>query len=328
MKKLFLTIILVFFYILAYCQPQTIYIVPNVNALKAYYGTSSRLFVTSMSSDYVICNTCTVDDSIVFQGSGTRKWSKLFRDTTGGAQIIPAGIITSTANIGDNPGSNISVGDFITNTFYKSQLPTATLTGGVNLEFRSAQTMNYTLNWSAGRQRATVLIASVFVNGISQSFSQPDTSSSISGTQAVSFPVNTSITYSNVVTTTDSKTATASTTFSFLPQRYFGWINVSDTAGIGTFGYNDSKITALSQELSSSNVKSWNTGNPTGTQIYVYAYYYTAGALNNFYFNNFQTLASMNYAQRNFTNALGFVGQWIIYWNKNGQNVSSDLIAN
>lgn len=246
----------------------------------------------------------------------------------GSGSLIPGGAITSLPELGDNPGTNITSENFIIEEFYKSQAPSATLTGGATLEFRSAQTMNYTLNWSAGRLAATEPLQSIIVAGQAESFTQPSAPGTVSGTQGVSFPANTDITYSNIVTTTDSKSTTATMTFSFLPKRYYGWISTSDTAGIGTFGYDDSKITSLGSELTSSKTKSWNTGNPTGTQIYVYAYYYTAGNLNNLILNGFNSLDAFNVVQRQFTNALGFTGQWIIYWNKNGQTLSSDIIAN
>ena len=262
-----------------------------------------------------------------FNGINKNKWTKL--GSGGGSGVtIPAGIITSLPQIGDNPGSNITANDFITGEFYKSQPPTSSLTGGGVLEYRSAQTMNYTLNWSGGRQLATNPLTTIIVAGVSETFSQPVLGSSVSGTQAVSFAANTDITYSNVVTTNDSKTATSTTSFNFLPKRYFGWISTSDTAGIGTTGYDNTKITALGNELSASKAKTWNTGNPTGTQIYVYAYYYTAGTLSNLTLNGFPSISAFNVVQRNFTNALGFTGQWIIYWNKNGQTLSSDIIAN
>jgi len=244
----------------------------------------------------------------------------------GSGGVIPGGAITSLPELGDNPGTDITSNDFIINEFYKSQPPTATLTGGQTLELRSAQTMNYTLNWTAGRQSATDSLFSVVVATVPQTFSQPAAGDIISGTQDVSFPANTDTTFQNVVTTTDSKTATATTTFYFLPKRYYGWI--SDTTGIGTEGFDDSKITALGNELSASKIKSWNTGSPTGTQFYVYAYYVTAGELSHFDMNGFPSLEAMNHVIRNFTNTLGFTGQWIIYWNKNGQTLSSDIIAN
>jgi hypothetical protein len=266
-----------------------------------------------------------VGSSLYVRDSTATRWILI---GSGSGSVIAGGAITSVPTVGFNPGTGLTSDQFIVNSFYQSQPPTAALTGGVILEFRSAQTMNYTLNWSAGRQSATTPLSSIIVAGITQSFSQPSAGNSVSGTQAVSFPTNTDITYSNVVTTTDGKSATANTTYAFAPQRYFGWINVSDTIGIRVFGYNDSKITSLGSELSYSKAKTWNTGSPSGTQIYVYAYYAPAGILNNLILNGFPSISAFNGIQRQFTNALGFTGNWIIYFNRNGQTLASDIIAN
>lgn len=257
-------------------------------------------------------------NTIWLRDSTANRWIKAGSYVNGTA-------ITSLPSIGFVPNTN-DVGEWINNVFYQSQPPTATLTGGQTLEYQSAATLNKTLNWVAGRQSATNPISTIVVAGTNETFSQPAQGSSVSGTQSVSFPANTNITYQNVVTTDDSKIATATTSFTFLPKRYWGWI--SDTTGIGTTGFDDSKITTLSNELSTSKVKSWSTGNPTGTQFYVYAYYSTAGELSHFDMNGFPSIDAMNHVTRNFTNALGYTGQWIIYWSKNGQTLSSTIVAN
>lgn len=259
-----------------------------------------------------------VGNTIWLRDSTANRWIKAGSYVNGTA-------ITSLPSIGFVPNTN-DVGEWINNVFYQSQPPTATLTGGQTLEYQSAATLNKTLNWVAGRQSATNPISTIVVAGTNETFSQPAQGSSVSGTQSVSFPANTDITYQNVVTTNDGKTATATTSFSFLPKRYFGWI--SDTTGIGTTGFDDSKITSLGNELSASKIKSWSTGTPTGTQFYVYAYYATAGDLTHFDMNGFPSIEAMNHVTRNFTNALGFTGQWIIYWSKNGQTLSSTIVAN
>lgn len=263
-----------------------------------------------------------VGDTEYLRDSTATKW--LVSSASG--ITIPAGAITTIPEVGTNPGTNLPIDEWINNTFYGSQVPTATLTGGVTLELQSSATLNYTLNWSAGRQAATEPIATIVVAGNSESFSQPSPGSSVSGTQAVSFAANTNVTYSNVVTTTDGKSATATTTFTFLPRRYWGLI--SDTTGIGNDSFDDDIITALNNELSASKSKSFNTGNPSGTQFLVYAYYATAGELTQFDMNGFPSLEAMNHVTRDFTNAAGYTGQWIIYWSKNGQTLSSTVVAN
>lgn len=261
-----------------------------------------------------------VGNTVYIRDSTATRW------LTSGSELINGGAITSIPVVGFNPGTNISPADFIVASFYQSQAPTATLTGGQTLELRSAQTLSYVLNWTAGRQSATKELTSVAVASVAQTFSQPAAGDVVSGTQSVSFPANTDIIYQNIVTTIDNKTATATTTFYFLPKRYYGWI--SDTSGIGTNSFDDSKITALNSELSASKIKSWSTGSPTGTQFLVYAYYAPAGELNHFDMNGFPSIDAMNHVTRNFTNALGYTGQWIIYWSKNGQTLSSTVVAN
>ena len=263
-----------------------------------------------------------VGNTVYVRDSTATKW--LVSSASG--ITIPAGAITTIPEIGTNPRSNRPIDEWINNTFYGSQPPTALLTGGTTLELQSAATLNYTLNWTAGRQSATDSIATIVVAGTNQSFTQPAQSSSVSGTQAVSFAANTNITYSNIVTTTDSKSATATTAFTFLPKRYWGWI--SDSTGIGSESFDDAIITVLNNELSASKSKSFSTGNPSGTQFLVYAYYATAGELTQFDMNGFPSLDAMNHVTRNFTNAVGYTEQWIIYWSKNGQTLSSTVVAN
>jgi len=112
----------------------------------------------------------------------------------------------------------------------QTQNPTATLTGGFSQEIvASGAALSYTLNWGAGRlsatstQGATNPIATIVVAGTGQTFTQPSAGSTVTGTQGVSVTRNTNTTYSNVVTTTDSKTATATTIFSFYNKRYLGF---------------------------------------------------------------------------------------------------------
>lgn len=334
MKKIF-TILLIFISLTTVAQ--NTHTQSNANTNEQFQGAveAKKGFINGYYADTTAANFSWIKDKPFAQiatDSGTvwvrnntaTKWNK----SGGGSSIIPAGAITTIPIVGTNPGTNLSSDDWIINTFYGSQPPTATLTGGQTLEYQSAATLTKTLNWTAGRQSATNPLSTIVVAGINETFSQPAQGASVSGTQSVSFPANTDITYQNVVTTDDNKTASASTTFSFLPKRYYGWINISDTAGIGSAGYDDSKITALSNELSASKVKSWSTGNPTGEQIYVYAYYSTAGALTHFDMNGFPSLDAMNNVTRNFTNALGFTGSWTIYWSKNGQTLSSTIVTN
>ena len=111
-----------------------------------------------------------------------------------------------------------------------SQNPTASLSGGFAQErIATGANLSYTLNWGAGRQGAatnilaTATLASVVVAGTNETFTQPSAPGSVSGTQAVSIARNTTTVFSNIVTTSDGKSASANTTFSFYDKRYLGW---------------------------------------------------------------------------------------------------------
>lgn len=258
--------------------------------------------------------------------TGGHKWTQ-FGSGAGGFDTIPAGPISSLATIGFNPGTNISPSEFIIKTFYDTKPPTAMLTGGQTLDLMPVgSNVNVTLNWSASRQDKTAPLATVVVGGINQSFSQPAAPGTVSGTQSVSVVRNANTTFSNVVTTTDGKSAIATTTIPWSPRRYYGW--VTDTTGISSSSFNDAVITSLGNEQSSSRSKSFNTGNPTGNHFYVYAYIATAGALTQLDMNGFPSLEAWNVVTRNFTMATGYIGQWRVYWTKNPQSLSSTIVAN
>jgi hypothetical protein len=136
---------------------------------------------------------------------------------------VAGGPITTLPTIGFNPGAGISASKWIANTFYGSQSPTASLTGG-NIYELTTSNQTHNLNWTYGRQSATVTIATVVINpGSFNVFSsQPSQPGTISGTQSVTTTANTNTTYTLTVTTTDSKTATSTTTDTFLPRFYYG----------------------------------------------------------------------------------------------------------
>lgn len=212
-----------------------------------------------------------------------------------------------------------------------TQSPTSTLTGGSTLEFMAAGAdISYTSNWSAGRlaattnSQATANISSIVVDGVSQSFSNPAPGASVSGTKSVAVPRNISKTVSIVVTSSDGKTSTSSTSWPAVARRYYGWVN--DTTGLRTGS--DAVIHALTSELSSSKSKTFNTGSPTGTQFFVYAYIGTAGSLTQFDMNGFNSLAAITSVTRALTTANGYVGSYTINWTTNGQTSSSSIIAN
>ncbi len=334
MKKILLSLVAVFCVLFSKAQFAKYQKFPQYGAIfdKMYIPTflgipNDTLLIPSGAEIYP--HVALKNNVFYFWNTVSLKWEVLSGGGGGGGSDVLryGGAITSLPVAGYAPNTTI-MKDWTDSVFYQAQPPTATLTGGVAIEFQAAGTLNYTLNYTSGRQLSTNPISTIVVAGVNKTFTQPAPGASVSGTQAVSFPANTSITFSNVTTATDGKQTIVTTSFPPLPKRYFGWVSAADTAGIGTVGYDDTKITSLGSELTASKSKTINTGNPTGTQFYVYAYYYTAGALTNVDLNGFPSLAAFNVSQRNLTNALGFTGQWFIYWNKNGQTSASSITVN
>lgn len=84
-KKLTILILVTFTYLSGIAQaPSTIYSVPTVNDMKNYFGKADRLYVESDTADYVLCRTCTVNDSTVYSGVSGRKWLRLVRNKNNG----------------------------------------------------------------------------------------------------------------------------------------------------------------------------------------------------------------------------------------------------
>jgi hypothetical protein len=244
---------------------------------------------------------------------------------TGSDTLFNGPFTTSNIQAGFNPGNNQNIADVIRKVWYNILPPTASIGGGTTLELTASSTVAATLSWSAGRQSNTPPLATIQVAGQSQAFSQPSQGGSVSGTQAVSVPANVTTTYHNIVTDNTGVVVDVTTTYNFLGRRYYGW--VTDTTGIGT-GTQDAVIRALTnQPFATTKSLSTNTGNPSGTQFYVYVYPSSLGALTNFSFNSFPAIDAMNVATRSFTNALGNTQTYKIYWNKNGQTESSDILA-
>lgn len=266
-----------------------------------------------------------IKDSILYIFNG-EKWEEVQSSGSIGAIALNnGGTITSIPEVGFNPNTT-DITKWIDTVFYRSTKPIVTISGGISLELQSSQVLNHSISFSVKRQFGTKPIQSVFINGINKVFVQPLENGTYSSVQNVSINSNTDTTFKIIVTTEDGKKDSSTTTFSFLPRRYFGW--VSDTVNIGTSFYDDSKITILNSEISTSKSKTFNTGSPVGSQFFVYAYYSTAGDLIDWKMNGFSSLSSMNKSVRQFTNALGYTGTWIIYWSKNAQTIASDIIAN
>lgn len=243
----------------------------------------------------------------------------------GSGTTIPGGAFTtSNVQVGFNPGVNITADSLLLAVFYGIKPPTADLDGGITIELTSAGTVGETLNWEAGRQSNTPILTSIVVAGVTQSFSQPAQPGTVSGTQGVTVPANTTTIYSNVVTAADGQTATATTTFTFLGRKYYGLLD--DTTGI-TVGSLNSDIIALTSVFASTKSLTTSTGSITGTKFWCYAYPATLGDLSALAFNSIPALEAMNKITLSITNASGYTQNYTVYYNKQGQTVQSDITA-
>ena len=151
-----------------------------------------------------------------------------------------------------------------------SQNPTASLSGGFAQErLATGANLTYTLNWGAGRQGAgtnilaTATLSSIVVAGNSESFTQPSAPGSVSGTQSVSIARNTTTSFTNSVTATDGKSASAGTSFTFYDKRYLGW-------STSTTPTNDEILAAVYQDNSGGSTGLTQTLAQVGTAKYLF----------------------------------------------------------
>lgn len=222
-------------------------------------------------------------------------------------EVITAGTISSLPTVGFNPGSNLTPGEFITSVYYQSQVPLATLTGGIDQELHSAGTYSGSVSWGATRQTATQPLASIVVAGITQSFSQPSAGGTVNGTQAISMAYNTNTTYTNTVTTTDSKIGSATTSFTWLPKRYWGRsTGAPDNAAILS-------STGGSNELSGSKAKSGFTITASGSNNVFYAYPLSLGVLTSITIGGFESFSAFTRTTVSVTNSSGYVQDFYVY---------------
>ena len=234
-----------------------------------YYRADSAFLVGTRDTNFTPVAGVTAmvfaHDSLYYYSVSQTKWIAL---GTGSSSQIPGGPITSLPAVADNPGTNIPVSTFIINEFYKNQSPTATLTGGAIIDYTSAGSTAKTLNWSAGRQFATNPLSSIVVAGVGQSFSQPSAPGTVSGTQSVNVPANTTTTYQNVVTTTDGKTATASTTFTSELRIYAGFVSSTTPTSADIIAATGSSY--VGGEFATSRNQSGSLSTPSGSKYVMF----------------------------------------------------------
>jgi hypothetical protein len=238
-------------------------------------------------------------------------------------EVLTGGAITSLPTIGFNAGTNITAAQFIQNVFYQSQNPTLALSGGQTLEFRAAGTTNYTLNWNAGRQTGTQPLSTIIVAGISQTFTQPSAGFTVSGTQSVTVTNNTNQTFIGATTTVDSKTAGASTTFTYQKRRFWGR-SASPTP-------NETIIESIvggGSELSSAiRAKSNFIITASGINYVYYAYPVSYGLLTNIVVGGFDSIDSFTRTTVSVTNSLGYNENYYVYTSNNTFSANTPLIT-
>lgn len=224
--------------------------------------------------------------------------------------------------IGLNPGGN-NLADFLNNLFYPSQPPTANLTGVfTNNELETPGSFSTTLNWTAGRQLATEPLASVVIDGQSKGFSQPGPGGTVSGTHSQSIPKNTNRAFVLTVTTIDSKTATSSVTYTWLPKAYWG-----RTANVAANSTDILASAGGSNILTNSKARTI-TVTASGSNRVFYAYPSNMGDLTSINIGGLESIASFTKTVISFTNASGYTQNYNVYTSNNETSGNVTAITN
>lgn len=224
--------------------------------------------------------------------------------------------ITGSLLTGQNLGTTTDVQTFLDAAFFPSQVPTSTLTSTYNAVTTNSQIIeliasgspiNVTLNWSSGRQASTQPLASTVVNGITVT-SNPSAGTSVSGTQAATVVRNTNTTFTNLVTTTDGKTATSSASFTWRAKKYWG-TNVGSP--------NSSQIIAGTNEFSTGASKGAFSIAVGSTANVFYAYPTSFGALTSIIISGLESIGAFTQTTVSVTNASGYIQDYYLYTSNN-----------
>ena len=216
---------------------------------------------------------------------------------------IAGGPITTIPVVGTNPGVNLTATQFINNTFYGKQPPIASLSGGNTYEYTIGTNPLRSLVWGASRQSNTTNLSTIIVGGISQTFVNPPNPGTVIGTQAVNVPINTTTTYSNVVTASNGQSSTASTTFLYRSKYYIGYVPSSTPSDADI-------IAVISSNFATSFVKSGTLSAPSSSQYIIFAYpsYFGLASIK---INGL--LVDYTLVTRSFVNASGYSTSYNIY---------------
>ncbi len=292
----------------------------------AYGGIVSAEYSDTVSANFSIYKVIPgiiirVGNKLYFRNSNATGWIEI----GAGGTFAFNGNRAITRDFSSVTGVNLGTTDLTTTMealLYPSQVPTSSLTAtysavtasGFDLELMSAgAALAVTLNWTGGRQASTATLSTINVGGTNQSFSQPAAPGSVSGTKSTTVTRNTNTSFTNLVTTSDSKTASSGVAFNFYPKRYWGYSTTSPPSS-GTI------ITAAggSGELTTSKSKSTFSIVVSGSNKYVYyAYPSSYGALTSIIISGIESIGAFTSSTVSVTNASGYVQNYIVYVSNN-----------
>jgi len=233
--------------------------------------------------------------------------------------------LDSTNNTGDTTNTIATkyYVDSVANSIaFPSLVPTSGLTitynsttsNAIQLEKGSAGTISLTFNWSGGRQKtssqATNTLSTINVNSVNQSFSQPGSPGTASGTSGTTLAINTNGSYQNIVTTTDNKTATSTATVTWYNKWYYGFVTAGDNSP------SDADIKGLAGQAFNTSRTQPNTivSNSTPSLLVIaFLASLDPGNISQIYINGFNSTGAFTRTVRNFTNASGDIESYIIY---------------
>ncbi len=229
--------------------------------------------------------------------------------------------ITGSVATGQNPNTNDLVA-WLNSVFYPSQAPVATLTGGITYEMSSPSIPSVTnLSWSYGRQLATENISTVTINqGVGSVFTtQPSAGGYVNGTIPVTVTPNNNTTFTLTVTTIDGKTATASTSVSFLPKKFWG--RTSKTAADINDLFNSS---GGGTQLSANKSGTYNIMASGSNRVFV-AYPTTLGDLTSINIGGLESIEAFSKTVISYTSVNGYTQNYNVYTSNNetGGNVTA-----
>ncbi len=279
--------------------------------------TAERTAIATPANGLLVYDT---DVSCIFVFNGTAipaAWASMCSGSTGNGTFNGSRPITANVFTGQNPGTD-DIGLWLESLFYPSQSPTASLTvtnGGttasaINMEMSSPGSLSVTLNWTAARQASTQPIKAIDVNGTSVFTTSPAAGASVSGTTSATVTKNTSKSFTNLVTTTDNKTASATASVNFSWQRYWGFLS-SGLADGTPFNPTDAQIISLSQEFASS-AGTTKQVTPAGSQRLVIAFP-ASFPVSDIVIGGLGSLGTFDKTTRSFTNASGGTTSYVIY---------------